>query len=222
MERHTTLEQEREVHTYLKQLAEEVLFLHNADDILKEPVFTDILKNTARLFPQYLAGTIVAARVEKKTDSSIVALVILRDYRPDIFREIFPMVILSTQDLIKFTNTLKTLGKGFGRAVKKAIANYLKDNLTEKDAILYREELADIIMRCHIKGNNTLLDYIVGHVKQLPEEYLIEIYKKHQLIGTYEALIYFLKQGREDDARAIIESGLLDDELVEKALQHIR
>jgi hypothetical protein len=73
-----------------------------------------------------VANIIVKARQEGfMRTAPILALSILRKYDPTIFKSIFSNVILTGNDLQDFIEINKSLGYGFGRAVKESMIKWI-------------------------------------------------------------------------------------------------
>ncbi|MBR6374199.1 MAG: hypothetical protein IKS20_13555, partial [Victivallales bacterium] len=72
----------------------------------------------------------------------ILGLVMLSKKDTSLFRQVFNQVILTGNDLVDFID-LAHKTRGFGRAIKGAIHDYLKQRVTPYYAMKYRKQLAD-------------------------------------------------------------------------------
>ena len=205
----------------LKSWTEKILQVHTAYDIVKDPVLIDILKTVAHAQPQWFASTLVYIKTEKKKDGVIAGLAILRKYSTKLFKEAFPMVIWTAEDLITFVDINRQMGLGLGKSAKTAIAQWLTDNITEDMAITYRDKLADIILMIHMPPSNIIFDYIIAAKKHVDNEKLQQVYKKYPKIGAFEAAKYFAEKGKVHDAIQVINAYSISPNLLHLNLKEV-
>lgn len=140
----------------------------------------------------------------------IIALVLLRNYDPNKFKEIFNKVIITGQDLFDFVCLNKALGFGFGRSVKTAINEWLK-NVSSFHAIKYRKILKKVIRISRPKineyQNKDILEYIYNSKKK---PYII-INKQIEYSEKFKDSV---SNNRIDDAIKYAEEGKLPADLM--------
>jgi len=162
--------------------------------------------------PEFMAKALVFARNEGFMRlQPTFGLAKLAGVRPDLFAQVFDRVIVIPSDLQDFMTILSSMGRGEGgRAVKRQVARWLNEKLTEYWAIKYNGRgrgysLGDIVRTVHPKPagpkQSALFKYVVhgeGAGDFLPQ---IQAYK-------------LLKQADPSSRATLISAGRLPHEVV--------
>ncbi len=159
-------------------------------------VFTQVAKED----PKWFKDAIVYARNEGfQRNMPILALVIVRQFHKEFFKEIFNDVILTGFDLDKFLSYNRALDLGFGRAVKNAIQQWIETHTTEYYAIKYRKQIADAIRLTHFKHDDPIYDYIVMARKKNIGKDLDIVYKQYPQIKALKQIKEILEQIKQEE-----------------------
>lgn len=146
-------------HQYLQVLLTNTLgntFYASGDQLLQE---ADQLHDAMLVAdPEFMAKSLVFARNEGFMRlQPIFGLAKLAGVRPDLFKQVFDRVILIPSDLQDFFTILSSMGRGQGgRAVKRTVARWLNEKLSEYWAIKYNGRgrgysLGDLVRTVHPK-----------------------------------------------------------------------
>lgn len=173
--------------------------------------------------PQFVGKALVFARQEGYMRlQPIYGLALLSVGHPDIMKEIFEDVILIPSDLEDFLAIIQSMGRGQGgRAIKKAVAKFLNNKLSEYWAIKYKGTkneknpgsgymLRDIIItahpKTHDKKKNAIYSYLIG-----------KDYDK-SLLPQVQAFENLTKAKTDEERIACITEGRLPHEVVTGAV----
>ncbi len=165
-------------------------FYATQDELLKEAAA--LHDEMLREDPEFAAKALVFARTEGFMRlQPTFGLAKLSGVRPDLFRRAFDRVILIPSDLQDFFVILKNFGRGQGgRAIKKAVAKWLNERLSEYWVIKYGGNgrgfsLSDIARVVHPKPvggkQSALFAYLRGRQfdeSSLPQIALFEQFKR--------------------------------------------
>jgi len=132
----------------------------------------DMVCESAKLLESAEANDIAVAIVKGRNEGfirafNILGLVILSKKSPTLFREVFPEVVKTGNDLEDFIGMCRSVRK-FGRSVKTAMTNWISKNLSEHYAIKYRRQIADAMRIAHpvlhdTTAQPTLAKYVSAH-----------------------------------------------------------
>ena len=173
----------------------------------------DALKVLNQAEAEDLAQAIVKGRNEGFIRTfPILGLVVLSQKDSALFKQVFNQVILTGNDLVDFIDlTHKT--RGFGRAVKSAIRNYLETKVSPYYAMKYRKQLADAIRLSRFKGDDAIYSYILSvypKTKGYSEEKLAAAYEQYAELGKRKEFIELLEEGRSSEAAALLSDSDID------------
>ncbi len=147
----------------------------------------------------------------------ILALVILRKRNPEAFKEIFSQVVKTGNDLKDFLDINHTVFEGFGRAVKTALHEWLK-NVNEFYVLKYRNQINDAIALSRPPvdefENALVLKYAYAKKKQLPNETVKEIVEKLPQIKGAEQFKLLVEEGKTDEALIVAKEVRLPADLM--------
>jgi hypothetical protein len=124
------------------------------------------LEAALRILLRAPARALAAAAVRGRNEGlaravPLLALVLLSLRDAALFREAFPRVVLTGGDLGDFLDLARRV-RGLGRAVKSAVRDWLRGNVTPYAAQKYRCALADAIRLCHFRGGDPLCAWIAA------------------------------------------------------------
>jgi len=152
----------------------------DSKEMLKEAskVHQDMLKEDKFFF----ADALPVARQEGCMKlQPVYALSLLAATDPGLFEKTFPGVVLIPSDLQDFMTILDSAGRGQGgRAVKRTVANWMNEKMSEYWAIKYDGDargysLGDLVQTIHPKPKNSfvsgLYGYLIGSEKVNLAEY---------------------------------------------------
>ncbi|HEY8464276.1 MAG TPA: TROVE domain-containing protein [Bacillota bacterium] len=135
----------------------------------------------------------------------IFGLAKLAEVNKDLFKQIFPKVILIPPDLQDFMTILEGSGQGQGgRAIKNTVARWLNENISEYWAIKYNGQgrgfsLADIIQTTHpvpaTDFNGKLFKYLISG-EWGSEAGKVYAYKQLKKAQTIEDRIRWIREGQ--------------------------
>ena len=158
-------------------------FYANAKDAAKEAVAL-----LERADAQAIASAIVRGRNEGYIRAfPILGLVYLSKKNAHLFRDTFPKVVLTGNDLVDFIEIAKTV-RGLGRSVKTALADWIGKNSTPYYAQKYRRQIADAIRLSRFKGEDPIYAYILGAypgVKGVSSEKLEKAYAEYPDLAAH-------------------------------------
>lgn len=158
-----------------------------------------------KLSLDYVVSTIEKARNDGFIRTApIIALIFLRDRDKNAFKELFPKVIITGNDMEDFMTLSRALDKGFGRCVKYAMKEWLK-NVDEFYAIKYKRQIADVMRIVHPWWESPELDYVASAFKKV--EGLDRVIEKLPQIKAFEEAKKLLRCGRIGEAIEYIRSG---------------
>lgn len=183
-------------HTYYASAHE---LLDEADRIHDEMMAKD---------PEFAAKAIVAAREQGFMRlQPVFGLAKLATVRPDLFERIFRRVVQIPPDLFDFMTILEGMGRGQGgRAVKRAIADFLND-VTEYWVVKYNfskersrgYNLTDAVRTAHPKPKNekqkALFRYLVGKETDMSLLPQVAAYERFRNAKTKEERIAAIREG---------------------------
>jgi len=188
------------------------IFYATSEELLQETL--EVHEQALKKNPELFARALVYARNEGFMRlQPIVGLAKLAGERPDLFKRVFNRVVLIPSDLQDFFTVLDGLGRGQGgQAIKKTVAKWLNEKLTEYWAIKYGSKsrgrgfsLGDIVRIVHPKPagekQSSLFAYLRG--RNWNEQLLPQV-------AVYEE---FKRANAEEKARLIME-GKLPHEVV--------
>ena len=162
---------------------------------------------------EYIKRVIVEARHKGfMRTAPITAIVLLRKAgKVDSFKELFPQVILTGNDLEDFFSITRAFDMGFGQGVKKVVNKWLNEKANQFYAIKYKRQLRDAMRISHPKGENIVLDYIAYStfkankldkakakeiLEQLPQVKYFELAKISLANNEIEKAIEYIKLGK--------------------------
>lgn len=147
----------------------------------------------------------------------ILALVLLRKRSPQAFSEIFNQVVITGNDLVDFLDMNKEIIGGFGRAVKKALHEYLR-NAKQFYALKYRKQLVDAIAISRPAvdqfDNKLLLKYIYAVRKDMTNDELMELFNRYEQVKAAELFKLYVQDGKIDEAINIAKDAQLPADLM--------
>jgi len=145
-----------------------------------------IQEGIEKLPENFLKMEIVRGRNEGfMRTAPITALALFRKKYPKSFKEIFPFVIRTGNDMEDFISINRAFQYGFGRAVKTAMNQWLI-NIHEYQAIKYKNQIADTMRISRPKTQFPhLLDYVATTFKNIPEE------QAKQILETFPQVKHF-------------------------------
>jgi len=168
------------------------IFYATSEELLQETL--EVHEQALKKNPELFARALVYARNEGFMRlQPIVGLAKLAGERPDLFKRVFNRVVLIPSDLQDFFTVLDGLGRGQGgQAIKKTVAKWLNEKLTEYWAIKYGSKsrgrgfsLGDIVRVVHPKPagekQSSLFAYLRGrnwNEQLLPQVAVYEEFKR--------------------------------------------
>ena len=179
----------------------------------REELANDALSVLNKADAEDLAQAIVKGRNEGFIRAfPILGLVMLSKKDTSLFKQVFNQVILTGNDLVDFIDlTHKT--RGFGRAIKGAIHDYLEQRVTPYYAMKYRKQLADAIRLSRFKGDDPIYNYILSvypETKGYSEEKLAAAYEKYTDLAKRKRFIELLEKGQKTEAVAMLKDSQID------------
>jgi 60 kDa SS-A/Ro ribonucleoprotein len=194
-------------------------------ELVRQFLYTNTLENTfyaarAELVPEglgllarfddseYLAETIVAARNEGfMRTAPLMGLVFLSKKDVGLFREVFPRVVQTGEDMAQFLDLCRRI-RGLGRAVKSTIHMWLREKVNEFYAIKYGNELVDAIRlsrpseKIFGEEGRIIADYLMGNPRVTMEMLPPKIRAFEELKRTpptdEETILKLVEEGRLD------------------------
>ena len=146
----------------------------------------------------------VVSKAQQSTPSRtmmLTLLVLVRRKDAELFKKLFPQIITNPIMLGDFIELNRSLGFGFGKTIKEAIAQWLKDNITPYYAIKYRKKLAEAIKIAHMPPDNPLFDYILAYEdKEKYKKIEAKIKEKYPQIAAFEEIKYISAKFKEIDS----------------------
>lgn len=137
---------------------------------------------------------------------NLVALAIIKQKDPEVFKEVFNQIVLTGGDLLDFIEISKIFGTS-GSARRKAITNWLKAKLNPFYALKYGNEIAVGIKLARpsekdfTPEQNVMVDYLIGNKQQI--EYFEKLPKP---IMLYESIAHVGKDGSVASETQIINA----------------
>ena len=183
-------------------------FYANAKDATK-----DAVQLLDRADAQALAAAIVRGRNEGFIRAfPILGLVYLSRKSPHLFRDAFPKVVLTGNDLVDFIEVAKTV-RGLGRSVKTAISDWIRKNATPYYAQKYRRQLADAIRLSRFKGEDPIYAYILAaysEVKGNSDEKIAKAYDAYPDLAAHRDFVAAVESDDLSGAARILDERNLD------------
>ena len=162
---------------------------------------------------QALAAAIVRGRNEGFIRAfPILGLVHLSQKDSRLFRETFPKVVLTGNDLVDFIEIAKTR-RGLGRAIKAAVAEWVTKNTNAYYAQKYRRQIADAIRLSRFKGEDSLYAYVLGAypgVKGNSDEKVERAYHEYPDLAAHRDFIAAVESGNLAGAAALLREKNID------------
>lgn len=126
----------------------------------------DFLRDVIEKNPEMVAKNIVAGRNEGYIRTApVLALTILSQKSPRIFRDIFNQVVQTGNDMEDFITFCKAIGRGYGSSVKKAMIGWLGEKLSSYYAIKYSRQISDAVRIARPKSTDPIYDYLMKNAK---------------------------------------------------------
>ena len=173
----------------------------------------DAIALLERAEPQALAAAIVRGRNEGFIRAfPILGLVHLSKKDSRLFRETFPKVVLTGNDLVDFIEIAKTQ-RGLGRAIKAAIADWVAKNTNAYYAQKYRRQIADAIRLSRFKGEDSIYAYVLGaypDVKGNSKEKMDRAYREYPDLAAHRDFIAAVESGNLAGAAALLREKNID------------
>jgi len=182
------------------------IFYATSEELLQETL--EVHERALKKDPEFFAKALVYARNEGFMRlQPIVGLAKLAGERTDLFKRVFNRVILIPSDLQDFFTILDGLGRGQGgQAIKKTVAKWLNEELSEYWTIKYGSKsrgrgfsLGDIVRVVHPKPaggkQSSLFAYLRGgnwNERLLPQ---VAVYEKFKRTNTEEKA-KLIREGR--------------------------
>ena len=162
---------------------------------------------------QALAAAIARGRNEGFIRAfPILGLVYLSKKSPHLFRDAFPKVVLTGNDLVDFIEVAKTV-RGLGRSVKTAISDWIRKNATPYYAQKYRRQFADAIRLSRFKGEDPIYAYILAaysEVKGNSDEKIAKAYDAYPDLAAHRDFVAAVESGDLSGAARILDERNLD------------
>ena len=170
-----------------------------------------------RLLERADAAALAAAIVRGRNEGfirafPILGLVYLSQKDTRLFRETFPKVVLTGNDLVDFIELAKTR-RGIGRSLKAAISEWIHQNATPYYAQKYRRQIADAIRLARPKGEDSIYAYILAaypDVKGNTEEKVERAYREYPELAAQRDFIASMESGDLAAAAALLRDKNLD------------
>ena len=140
----------------------------------------------------------------------ILGLVYLSMKDSDLFKKTFPLVIYTGDDLENFIDlTRKT--RGFGRSIKSAINDWLKNKTNPYYALKYRKSIGDAIRLARPKDDNCIYSYILrGKTDSATDEKVQKAFDTYKEFSAFEEIPKLLEEGNYSKVRDNILEYRLD------------
>ena len=162
---------------------------------------------------QALAAAIVRGRNEGFIRAfPILGLVHLSQKDSRLFRETFPKVVLTGNDLVDFIEIAKTR-RGLGRAIKAAVSEWVAKNTNAYYAQKYRRQIADAIRISRFKGEDSIYAYVLGAypgVKGNSDEKAERAYREYPDLAAHRDFIAAVESGNLAGAAALLREKNID------------
>ena len=170
-----------------------------------------------RLLERADAETLAAAIVRGRNEGfiracPILGLVYLSQKDSRLFREAFPKVVLTGNDLVDFIELAKTR-RGIGRSLKTAISEWVRKNANPYYAQKYRRQIADAIRLARPKGEDSIYAYILAaypDVKGNTEEKVARAYREYPDLAAQRDFIAAMERDDRAAAAALLRDKNLD------------
>lgn len=177
----------------------------------------DALTLLERADADELAKAIVKGRNEGFIRTfPILGLAVLSKKDPEKFKEAFPQIIKTGNDLEDFINIIRHM-RGMGRSIKSALHSYLEKNVTPYYAMKYRRQLADAIRLSRFAGSDPIYAYILKHYSSVAGTDITKAQKVYELYPEFAArkeFLHFLEnKDYENAARVMLQYRLDVDSL---------
>ena len=177
----------------------------------------DATKDAVRLLERADAQALAPAIVHGRNDGfirtfPILGLVYLSKKDSALFKETFPKVVLTGNDLVDFIEMAKTV-RGLGRAVKSAIGAWITKNANPYYAQKYRRQLADAIRLSRFKGVDPIYAYILAaysEVKGNSDEKIAKAYDAYPDLAAHRDFVAAVESDDLSEAARILDERNLD------------
>ena len=173
----------------------------------------DALKLLQRAEAEDLRQAIIRGRNEGFIRSfALLGLVELSKKNPKLFRETFNQVVRTGNDMKDFIDIIHA-SRGFGRSIKTAIHNWLRDSVSPYYAMKYRKDIADAIRVSRFKGEDPLYAFALSvypDVKGVTEEKLKAAEDKYPELRARHAFIDAIESGNMTEAAGILAKNRID------------
>lgn len=177
----------------------------------------EVAKDAVRLLERADASSLATAIVRGRNEGfirsfPILGLVYLSRKDAALFKETFPRVVLTGNDLVDFIELTKTV-RGFGRAVKSAMGEWVRKNATPYYAQKYRRQIADAIRIARCRGEDPIYAYILNaysDVKGNSSEKLAKAYADYPELAAHRDFAEAIESGDTAKAAKILGENRLD------------
>ena len=177
----------------------------------------DATKDAVRLLERADAQALAPAIVHGRNDGfirtfPILGLVYLSKKDSALFKETFPKVVLTGNDLVDFIEMAKTV-RGLGRAVKSAIGAWIAKNANPYYAQKYRRQIADAIRLSRFKGEDPIYAYILAaysEVKGNSDEKIAKAYDAYPDLAAHRDFVAAVESDDLSEAARILAERNLD------------
>ena len=157
-----------------------------------------------------LAEAIIIGRNEGYIRSfPILGLVYLSQKDTNLFKEVFPQVIKTGGDLGDFINICHGV-RGFGRAIKTAMINWINNNVNPYYALKYRKQIADAIRITRIKNNDSIYAFILRDCVEVNKDKLEKSFEDYKELKAFNDIPKFLEEKKYDQIANLITEYRLD------------
>ena len=163
--------------------------------------------------PEKASEHIVGGRKEGFIRTApIMALACLSKHSPEHFKKIFCDVVITGNDMGDFIDMIRSIGRGFGRGVKTAINEWLRERVTPFYAMKYTKQIGDAIRLARPKNADRCVQYCYSATAGTAEhtERSREIVEKIPQLFAFLTAMDFAKAGDWDQAMPLITEHRLD------------
>lgn len=157
-----------------------------------------------------LAEAIVIGRNEGYIRSfPILGLVYLSMKDTNLFKKAFSDVIKTGGDLGDFIDICHGV-RGFGRAVKKVMIEWINHNINPYYALKYRKQIADAIRITRIKSDDCIYSFILRDVVNVSKEKIEESLEKYKELKAFTEIPNLLQEKNYEQVAKLIVDFRLD------------
>lgn len=184
--------------------------LGNTFYVTQKDIIDEAIELVKRSDAKDLSEAIILGRNEGYIRAfPILGLVYLSMKDSNIFKETFPKIIYTGNDLEDFINICHKV-RGFGRSIKKVMSDWIYEHVNPYYALKYRKQIADAIRISRVKCDDSIYAFILKDYIDVDKKKLEYAYQEYKELNAFRKIPELLKEQKYSEVADLIIKNRLD------------